>query len=214
LLSSFARLSDRLEPPASGAAQRLALWARSPRSAERNHAPPSPLGVLGVLAERLRGWPFEDHGLHRPHRLAVGASRRSPDDPSRGHRASRATCRSAVSSRRPCRRGGERSQDSLPEWSEGVDARSTSASCEGSNPVTVMLLLRCGHGEIGPAVRLQTTPGCLEPVWPSGLRRWLGAPVREGMGSNPTVVIRVGVALVSPRPASCFRGPFSRSRQP
>ena len=26
-------------------------------------------------------------------------------------------------------------------------------------------------------------------VWPSGLRRWLQAPVRKGMGSNPTAVI-------------------------
>ena len=25
-------------------------------------------------------------------------------------------------------------------------------------------------------------------VWPSGLRRWLQAPVREGVGSNPTAV--------------------------
>ena len=25
-------------------------------------------------------------------------------------------------------------------------------------------------------------------VWPSGLRRWLQAPVREGVGSNPKVV--------------------------
>ena len=26
-------------------------------------------------------------------------------------------------------------------------------------------------------------------VWPSGLRRWLKAPVRKGVGSNPTAVI-------------------------
>ena len=26
-------------------------------------------------------------------------------------------------------------------------------------------------------------------VWPSGLRRWLQAPVRKGGGSNPTAVI-------------------------
>ena len=34
---------------------------------------------------------------------------------------------------------------------------------------------------------------CLETlnrtVWPSGLRRWLKAPVRKGVGSNPTAVI-------------------------
>ena len=28
-------------------------------------------------------------------------------------------------------------------------------------------------------------------VWPSGLRRWLKAPVRKGVGSNPTAVICV-----------------------
>ena len=27
-------------------------------------------------------------------------------------------------------------------------------------------------------------------VWPSGLRRWLQAPVRKGVGSNPTTVTR------------------------
>ena len=33
-------------------------------------------------------------------------------------------------------------------------------------------------------------------VWPSGLRRWLQAPVRKGVGSNPTAVTFVrGVAL-------------------
>ncbi len=28
-------------------------------------------------------------------------------------------------------------------------------------------------------------------VWPSGLRRWLQAPVRKGVGSNPTGVIQI-----------------------
>ena len=27
-----------------------------------------------------------------------------------------------------------------------------------------------------------------QTVWPSGLRRWLQAPVRKGVGSNPTAV--------------------------
>ena len=30
-------------------------------------------------------------------------------------------------------------QDSLPEWSKGVDSSSTSESCVGSNPTAVML---------------------------------------------------------------------------
>ena len=28
----------------------------------------------------------------------------------------------------------------------------------------------------------------VKTVWPSGLRRWLKAPVRKGVGSNPTAV--------------------------
>ena len=31
-------------------------------------------------------------------------------------------------------------------------------------------------------------------VWPSGLRRWLQAPVRKGVGSNPTAVSFAGAA--------------------
>ena len=29
----------------------------------------------------------------------------------------------------------------------------------------------------------------IKTLWPSGLRRWLKAPVRKGVGSNPTAVI-------------------------
>ena len=32
-------------------------------------------------------------------------------------------------------------------------------------------------------------PGSSKTLWPSGLRRWLKAPVRKGVGSNPTGVI-------------------------
>ena len=31
--------------------------------------------------------------------------------------------------------------------------------------------------------------GLFKTVWPSGLRRWLKAPFRKGVGSNPTAVI-------------------------
>ena len=34
-----------------------------------------------------------------------------------------------------------RNKDSLPEWSKGVDSSSTSASCVGSNPTAVIVLL-------------------------------------------------------------------------
>ena len=44
---------------------------------------------------------------------------------------------------------------------------------------------------------LESTKGCIsclrfafKTVWPSGLRRWLKAPFRKGVGSNPTAVIR------------------------
>ena len=35
----------------------------------------------------------------------------------------------------------------------------------------------------------------LTTVWPSGLRRWLKAPVRKGVGSNPTAVTLVSTRL-------------------
>ena len=35
---------------------------------------------------------------------------------------------------------------------------------------------------------------CHPTVWPSGLRRWLQAPVRKGVGSNPTAVNSTGTA--------------------
>ncbi len=161
--------------------QRNGLVAQRP--VDRNHAPLWPFGVLGFLAEQLRGWPFEDHDLQRPRRLVVGASRRGRDSPGSTP-------------------GVDIILDNLLEWSKGVDSSSTSA---GSNPTIVMLLLRSGHGEIRPAPLAQTTPACLERVWPSGLRCWLQAPVREGVGSNPTRVIRVGFALVFPPSATFFR---------
>ena len=36
-------------------------------------------------------------------------------------------------------------------------------------------------------------------VWPSGLRRWLKAPLRKGVGSNPAAVILPSPAIVSRR---------------
>ena len=40
------------------------------------------------------------------------------------------------------------------------------------------------------ALRASITHRCrhFKTVWPSGLRRWLQAPVRKGVGSNPTAV--------------------------
>ena len=33
-------------------------------------------------------------------------------------------------------------------------------------------------------------------VWPSGLRRWLKAPFRKGVGSNPTAVICIDLSYI------------------
>ena len=41
-------------------------------------------------------------------------------------------------------------------------------------------------------------------VWPSGVRRWLKAPVRKGVGSNPTAVISLIAACGRPRPLYAF----------
>ena len=44
---------------------------------------------------------------------------------------------------------------------------------------------------LAPAGKAQTHSACSQTtktVWPSGLRRWLQAPVRKGVGSNPTAV--------------------------
>ena len=52
--------------------------------------------------------------------------------------------------------------------------------------------LRCGHALSG------------ETVWPSGLRRWLQAPVRKGVGSNPTAIIAlVSMPAANARPTAC-----------
>ena len=42
-------------------------------------------------------------------------------------------------------------------------------------------------------------------VWPSGLRRWLQAPVRKGVGSNPTAVICYMSELLDSHTSLCFR---------
>ena len=41
-------------------------------------------------------------------------------------------------------------------------------------------------------------------VWPSGLRRWLQAPVRKGEGSNPTAVRGRDVKSCGRAPCLCF----------
>ena len=62
----------------------------------------------------------------------------------------------------------------------------------GGTRVCQMLCV-CGHRHPPPRGRescgdmLTSVP--FKTVWPSGLRRWLQAPVRKGVGLNPTAVI-------------------------
>ena len=69
---------------------------------------------------------------------------------------------------------------------------------------------------------LESTKGCIsclrfafKTVWPSGLRRWLKAPFRKGVGSNPTAVslFASGVLCDGPPPTSPSRHP-GESRHP
>ena len=55
------------------------------------------------------------------------------------------------------------------------------ASVAESQPI--MPVLFWGKGVVTQWIR------SLRTVWPSGLRRWLQAPVRKGVGSNPGAVI-------------------------
>ena len=43
----------------------------------------------------------------------------------------------------------------------------------------------------------------LKTVWPSGLRRWLKAPFRKGVGSNPTAVMRARSVRMGHHPSRC-----------
>ena len=55
----------------------------------------------------------------------------------------------------------------------------------GSNPTAD--ICRTPASECARRLAQPTPSG--RTVWPSGLRRWLQAPVRKGVGSNPTAVI-------------------------
>ena len=75
---------------------------------------------------------------------------------------------------------------------------------------------------------LRKASDCVKTVWPSGLRRWLKAPVRKGVGSNPTAVsthgdkkgnqapahyARCGPAFLSNSPARAPRETYDHRRQ-
>ena len=63
-----------------------------------------------------------------------------------------------------------------------------------------------------PGSAAQATNSCgpcttFKTVWPSGLRRWLQAPVRKGVGSNPTAVILPQWIKLPPSPLPKPSGP-------
>jgi hypothetical protein len=70
-------------------------------------------------------------------------------------------------------------------WCSGITS-ALHAEGPGFNPQCVHLRQR-GLGR--RAVQLHLSLPNATTVWPSGLRRWLKAPVRKGVGSNPTAVI-------------------------
>ena len=61
----------------------------------------------------------------------------------------------------------ERLQDSLPEWSKGVDSSSTSASCVGSNPTGVILPLPSIAAD-SLAILARLAAAKQEATWPNG----------------------------------------------
>ena len=50
-------------------------------------------------------------------------------------------------------------------------------------------------------------------VWPSGLRRWLQAPVRKGVGSNPAAVILFPFGSEQPRAIGAPRDEAKRKTE-
>ena len=49
-------------------------------------------------------------------------------------------------------------------------------------------LARAPNAAVAPTPQTACRPHASMTVWPSGLRRWLKAPFRKGVGSNPTAV--------------------------
>ena len=71
------------------------------------------------------------------------------------------------------------SQDSLPEWSKGVDSSSTSASCVGSNPTAVRCLFRSSRfAAICSGIdRRHWWPSDTEGIrTPAGRAQWISSP--------------------------------------
>ena len=82
------------------------------------------------------------------------------------------------------------SQDTLPEWSKGVDSSSTSASCVGSNPTGVMgslqrpLCLQARAAALRPAGLAGTVGNGVRPEWAH--RRQQSWPHQPQLAGNRT----------------------------
>ena len=84
--------------------------------------------------------------------------------------------------------------DSLAEWSKAL-APGASPQGRGFDPPQLSNFSNefgnLALSERGGTVHKGAFAFSALTVWPSGLRRWLKAPVRKGVGSNPTAVIRL-----------------------
>ena len=81
--------------------------------------------------------------------------------------------------------------DTWAEWSKEVGSSSIIAGCVGTPqasyslapPHVILENKIASETHANKTVAIGTNP---KTLWPSGLRRWLKAPVRKGVGSNPT----------------------------
>ena len=75
------------------------------------------------------------------------------------------------------------------EAKEAHHANQLAASVSFKHGLARDLAMLClDHGSPAKAMVAKTGVMLSQTVWPSGLRRWLQAPVRKGVGSNPTAV--------------------------
>ena len=78
-------------------------------------------------------------------------------------------------------------QNSLAEWSKSL-APGASPQGRGFEPHSCHSLRATRQHEAKSVGTKNCNAATGKTVWPTGLRRWLKAPVRKGVGSNPTAV--------------------------
>ena len=78
-------------------------------------------------------------------------------------------------------------QDSLAEWSKAL-APGASPQRRGFEPHSCHSLCATRQHEAKNVAIKNCNAVNGKTVWPRGLRRWLKAPGRKGVGSNPTAV--------------------------